>query len=62
MVKNECDHIENVGINVPDFTNKLTWIKKLLTPYNLKWKAKLQDVVNPLSIEHIQTNSSNCDK
>ena len=54
------------GIKAPDFTSivkacRVSWIKRLLSDNNAKWKSVLQELVHPISIEHlIQTHL--CDK
>jgi len=50
--------IEDGGINAPDFTSivkasRVAWIKRLLIPNNAKWKAVLQALIDPISIEHL---------
>ena len=54
--------IKQGGIKAPDFTSivkasRVSWIKRLLTDSDAKWKAVVQELVGPLSIKHlIQTH------
>ena len=49
--------IENGGIKAPRFAtmveaNRLSWIRRLMSDTNAKWKQILHELVKPMSVEH----------
>jgi hypothetical protein len=60
-------NIEDGGIKSPDFlsivkASRIAWAKRLLSPDNAKWKCIIENVIHPLSIEHLfQTNLRDVD-
>ena len=39
--------------SMPQILSRVAWIKRLLIPNNAKWKAVLQALIDPISIEHL---------
>ena len=50
-------NIENGGIKAPKFAkmveaNRLSWIKRIMSTTNAKWKSILCELIKPMAIEH----------